>query len=107
MNNYIEIYINNKFNEIPKDEISYINNLLPFYLNIKNNNLANLFAYYHYKLNYLFSFMNDKLSSNNHFNAHESRGLINIINNIENIAKELKNTEYILILIHTIQFAFF
>ncbi len=95
MNNHIEIFINNKSNQIPSEESNYINNFLPFYTDVKNDNIAFLFAYYHYKFNSLFSFMNSKLNSNNqHYNADQSRELMAIIDDLESVSKELKHTKY-------------
>lgn len=95
MNNHIEIFINNKSNQIPSNDIDYVNIFLLFYADVKNNNLAYLFAYYHYKLNSLFTFMNSKLNSDNHhYNADPSRELIAIIDDLENVSKELKHTKY-------------
>lgn len=95
MNNHIEIFISNKCNEIPTLETSDINNFLPFYAEIANDNIAYLFAYYHYKFNSLFQFMNYKLSANNHhYNADESRELIRIIDDLESLISTLKATKY-------------
>ncbi len=95
MNNHIEIFINNKSNQIPSNDIDYINNFLPFYTDVKNDNIAYLFAYYHYKLNSLFAFMNSKLNSDNyHYNADPSRELIAIVDDLESVSRELKHTKY-------------
>ncbi|MCJ8327691.1 MAG: protein kinase family protein [Campylobacterales bacterium] len=95
MNNHIEIFINNKCNELPSDDSTYIIKLLPFYVDVKNENMAYLFAYYHYKFNSLFYFMNSKINSDNyHYNADPSRELISIIYDLESLSKEVKNTEY-------------
>lgn len=95
MNNHIEIFINNKSNQIPSNDIDYINNFLPFYADVKNDNIAYLFAYYHYKLNSLFAFMNSKLNSDNyHYNADPSRELIAIVDDLESVSRELKHTKY-------------
>lgn len=95
MNQYKEIYLQNKANEfaiedIKKYEIKY----LPFYSDINNDDLAHIFSYFHYKLNKLFSFLNDKINVNHHFNADESRELISLIKDILQIKKELENTKY-------------
>ncbi|WP_196777538.1 protein kinase domain-containing protein [Malaciobacter marinus] len=95
MSNHIEIFINNKSNQIPSNDIDYINDFLPFYADVKNDNIAYLFAYYHYKFNSLFNFMNSKLNSDNHhYNADPSRELIAIIDDLESVSRELKNTKY-------------
>lgn len=95
MNNHTEVFISNKCNEIPTLETSSINNFLPFYTEISNDNIAYLFAYYHYKFNNLFQFMNYKLTSNNHhYNAEESRELIRVIDDLESLNSTLKVTKY-------------
>lgn len=92
---YIEIFITNKSNEISIEEKGYINHYLPFYAHIPNDDLAYLFAFFHYKFNKLFQFMNNKIRTiNHHYNASESRDLISIIDDEVQLFKELKNSKY-------------
>jgi predicted nucleotide-binding protein len=92
--NYIDIFIKNKYDEIPTDYIEDINKLLPFYSDIPRDDLTYLFAYLHYKFNSLFEFMNDKMNGNNHYNAHESRELISTIDLKQKLDKALINSQY-------------
>lgn len=60
-----------------------------------NPKLSKIFAIVHTKLNELISFMFAKQSSpGKHYNADESRYLINYINFISEMQFELKNSEY-------------
>ncbi|WP_419763678.1 MAG: protein kinase family protein [Arcobacter sp.] len=91
---YIEIYIDNKYLELINEEIkSMIIKYLPFYDNIENVKIKYLFAYFHFNFNTLFNFLNQKIY-NSHYNAHESRELINSINEINNLLNELENYKY-------------
>ncbi len=79
MSQHIKIFIKNKCNEITENNLDGINKFLPFYVNIIDDDLAYLFAYMHYKFNNLFDFLNYKFLNNRHFNAHESRELLTLI----------------------------
>lgn len=57
-----------------------------------------IFAYFHQELNDLFGFMNNKSKINNHYNADESRALLDIIDELKLLLKATNNTEYKLIL---------
>jgi len=95
MNQYKEIYLQNKANEFTTEDIKkHVIQYLPFYHDISNDDLAYLLAYFHYKLNELFSFLNYKIDVNRHFNADESRDLISLINSILQVNKELEKTIY-------------
>lgn len=94
MNEHIKIFIKNKANQIPDTTLNETNVFLPFYDIITNNDLAYLFAYMHYKFNNLFEFINYKLSTNKHYNAHESRELMYLIELYRKIDKALLGTEY-------------
>lgn len=48
-----------------------------------------VFGYFHQELNDLFTFLNTKNQSNKHFNADASRQLLFIINNIEDLNRDL------------------
>lgn len=60
------------------------------YENITDENLKNLFAIIHHNLNDLFSFMSRK--NNGHFNAHESRLLLEYIKLYDDMKYILQNT---------------
>ena len=49
MSEFIEVFIEQEANSIPVNNISEINKFLPYYKNIINDNLAYLFAYFHFK----------------------------------------------------------
>ncbi|WP_295005541.1 nucleotide-binding protein [Sulfurimonas sp.] len=74
VNKNIEVFVSKKFNEcITEDNEEYI-------------------------ANYLFQYMNDKISSNNsyggHYNAHESKELLNTIELKDKFQQVFKNTGY-------------
>lgn len=95
MSEFIEVFIEQEANRIPVNNISEINKFLPYYKNIINDNLAYLFAYFHFKFNNLFEFLNYKMDvRGRHYNADESRELISIINDEKNLYNELKNSIY-------------
>ncbi len=94
MTDYKQIFIKNKANEIPSDCKEKINKYLPFYKDINSDDLSYIFAYLHYKFNDLFQFMNEKMTKGRHYNADESRELIALIDNKEQLSKELQSTKY-------------
>lgn len=94
MSEFIEVFIEQEANSIPVNNISEINKFLPYYKNIINDNLAYLFAYFHFKLNNLLEFLYYKIDVNRHYNADSSRELLSIINNEKNLYNELKNSSY-------------
>jgi hypothetical protein len=49
-----------------------------------------IFSIFHQKLNQLFEFMNRKMNSNKHYNAAQSRELLDIMAKIENLSSSLK-----------------
>ncbi len=57
-----------------------------------------IFSFFHQELNELFWFMSQKSKSNSHFNAHESRYLLSIIDDLREILRITNNTEYKVIL---------
>lgn len=90
----IEILINRIYKIcMEKTHIGKYGNYLPFYENIQPKTLAHLFAYFHFAFNSLFDFMNHKLY-NRHFNADDSRELIEIIKYYKMLANALKNYKY-------------
>lgn len=94
MDEFIEIFIKNKANEIPTHNAEYINKFLPFYTTIVNDDLAYIFAYLHFSYNSLFQFLNEKIAVNRHYNAGESRELISIVDLYKRLDKSLKNSIY-------------
>lgn len=61
-----------------------------YYNNFENDNLMEIFSIIHSNLNDLFTFMNSKNSNNGgHYNAHESRQLIELIEQIRIIKAKL------------------
>ena len=92
MNN-LEIFISNKFQEIIQEDTNYFTNL-GFYSNIEDEKLSFIFSYFHYYFNNLFKFMNKKNHKGGHFNANESRELLELIDLEENMFKALKNSKY-------------
>ena len=46
-------------------------------------NIQKIFAYFHQQFNCLFDFLNQKNTVNKHYNAHESRQLIDLIEEFE------------------------
>lgn len=93
MDSNIEIFIKNKCNEISSDHAGDINKFLPFYTAVANDDLAYLFAYLQYRFNSLFDFLNYKLN-NHHYNAHESRELIFLIELYRKLNKALNGTKF-------------
>ena len=98
MEEFIEIFIKNKANEIPDKYTENINKFLPFYTTIQNDDLAYLFAYLHFSYNSLFEFLNNKISVNRHYNADASRELIFVIDLYNKLDKSLNKTKYEFIL---------
>ncbi len=94
MEEFIEIFIKNKANEIPTHSAEYINKFLPFYATVTNDDLAYLFAYLHSSYNSLFQFLNDKIAVNHRYNADASRELISTIDMYKRLEKSLKDTAY-------------
>ena len=64
----------------------------PLYSNIENKSLKQLFAIMHQRFNALFEFMKSKKKGNGHFNASESRELLNLIKLYEDMQYVLRET---------------
>jgi predicted nucleotide-binding protein len=94
MDEFIEIFIKNKANEIPTHNVENISKFLPFYTTVSNDDLAYIFAYLHSSYNSLFQFLNGKISVNRHYNADESRELISVIDIYKGLDKSLKDSVY-------------
>ena len=76
-----------------KTNIGQYGNYLVFYENVQPKTLAHLFAYFHFSFNSSFEFMNHKLY-NRHYNAEDSRYLIEIIKYYKMLGNALKNYKY-------------
>ena len=98
MDEFIEIFIKNKANEIPDSHKDNISKFLPFYTIVANDDLAYLFAYLHSSYNGLFQLLNFKLSVNQRFIADKSRELIAVIDMYKSLYKSLQDTDYKFIL---------
>ncbi|MFP3845714.1 protein kinase domain-containing protein [Priestia filamentosa] len=91
----IEIFLSMKvkqlLNNFSQENIALYKN---FYREVNYEDLRIIFSILHTSLNKLFSFMNDKNSSRSgHYNAHESRQLIDLIEIIRVIQANLKEEE--------------
>lgn len=91
LNKNLEVIINKFYAKFIQyqDDFNDLQTYLPFYENITPINLSHLFAYFHFSINSLFEFMNNKMEVNGHFNAEESRRLKYLIENIEKLLKSL------------------
>lgn len=84
----LDDFIENHKNIIIKD----VN--LRIYEDFWFKNFQTIFAFFHQELNELFGFMNQKNKINKHFNADESRYLLNIIDELRDFLKEINKSEY-------------
>lgn len=88
-NKDIEIYIDNKYDDlIGTEKLGSLSKYLEFYRDIEYEELKYLFSFFHSSLNNSFKFLNSKLY-NRHYNAEESRVLIALIDNIEQVLNAL------------------
>lgn len=97
VSNKIELIINDLLKNITVGDID--ENYMNLYgVDKKSNSVENkaniIFSYYHQKLNRLFDFMNRKISSNYHYNANESRELIEAIKTITLLRQELAKSKF-------------
>lgn len=84
----IQYFLKQKFEQYQLNEVV---RTIELYNNISNQYQQNLFAILHQEFNRLFNFMYSK--SNGHFNAAESRQLMDYIKLYEDMEYVLKNTE--------------
>lgn len=77
-NSYLDVQLNKLTSRFETDGVAIYKGL---YKNIKNQRLKEIFSIYHFNLNELFSFMNEKNSPGfgGHYNADPSRDLIELI----------------------------
>jgi len=89
------IYINTKVDDhFERFTYENVNRYIDFYDDIKFPVFKELFSSIHFYLNYLFKFLNGKLKSNRHYNAHESRQLMFLIDEIFSMQSTLKGSDY-------------
>ncbi|HSE60981.1 MAG TPA: protein kinase family protein [Candidatus Saccharimonadales bacterium] len=65
--------------------------------------IQKIFAYFHQQFNYLFDFLNQKNTVNKHYNAHESRELIELIDVFEEFQYSLKQVGHEIVLAKSYQ----
>ena len=85
----INNYFYNKIDEYGEENV---NRLIALYESVPNERLKRIFSIIHFQLNYLFKYLNERLT-NGHYTAQESRELIYWIDQIEEIQSNLKNTD--------------
>lgn len=85
---YLDTALRIKLNELNEEESK---KYIGFYDNIHNENLKRILSIYHNKLNSLFEYLNSRLI-NGHFTAQESRELISVIQEVENLKIKLRGT---------------
>lgn len=95
--NKTELIINDFIKSIVVEDIE--KNYINLYGVVKNPNSSEnkmnlFFAFYHQKINWLFDFMNQKIRSNFHYNAHQSRELIETIGTINSFKNQLDKSEF-------------
>jgi tRNA A-37 threonylcarbamoyl transferase component Bud32 len=97
-NRNLEVVLNNIYKKciIEDEDFENLQSYLPFYEDILPQKLAHIFSYFHFSLNSLFGFLNQKIGINGHYNADQSRELIWLIDNINTLLKALEsiNTKY-------------
>ena len=86
--------LNLKINQLSAHETEKVVLFYDFYKDISNEKLKEIFSILHNSLNSLFSFMNYKNNpgAGGHYNAHESRMLIEIIDIIRVLQASIKDT---------------
>lgn len=85
----IDNYFQNKIDEYGEENV---NRLIALYESVPNERLKTIFSKIHFQLNYLFKYLNERLT-NGHYTAQESRELIYWIDQIEEIQSNLKKTD--------------
>ena len=88
---YVETKKEEYFERITHDNI---NRLIHLYEDISFPVFKEFFSSFHFHLNKLFKHLNAKLQSNGHYNAHESRSLMFLIEHLFSMQSTLKNTKY-------------
>ena len=79
-------------NKLEENKLMEVVRTEPLYSNIENKSLKQLFAIMHQRFNALFEFMKSKKKGNGHFNASESRELLNLIKLYEDMQYVLRET---------------
>lgn len=85
---YLDTALRIKLNELDEEESK---KYIDFYDSISNENLKIILSIYHNKLNRLFEYLNSRLV-NGHFTANESRELLSVIKEFEDLKVKLKGT---------------
>ncbi|MGE6630825.1 protein kinase domain-containing protein [Bacillus sp. NPDC077027] len=89
------IYINNKIDDhFAKFSYENVNRYIDFYEDISVPEFKEFFSSYHYNLNRLFKFLNGKSKNNKHYNAHQSRELMYLVEELQSTQSNLKGTKY-------------
>lgn len=73
-----------------KRELVFVDNIYKQIYNEYPDKYKRFFSIFHQNINSLFNFMNQKMDNNRHFNANESRELIEIISKINDLNFNLK-----------------
>ncbi|MCL2441464.1 MAG: abortive infection family protein [Treponema sp.] len=73
-----------------KRELVFVDNIYKQIYNEYPDKYKRIFSIFHQNINSLFNFMNQKMDNNRHFNANESRELIEIISKINDLNFNLK-----------------
>lgn len=83
--NFLMGFSNKVMGQLPEERL---------YESVEDNRLRFCFAVFQNQFNALFSFLNEKAKSNNHFNADPSRDLIILIDKYEEFEHALSRTDY-------------
>lgn len=89
LDNYLKIKLTQYSNKYNTEKKSLFQ---PFYNHLGNTYLIDIFSILHSNINDLFEFLNYKNSSNGHYNAEDSRQLLDIIEQIKTLQAKLTNT---------------
>lgn len=95
-NSHVDVVINNIYKKciINEEDFENLQSYLLFYEDISPVSLSQLFSYFHFSLNSLFGFINNKMKVyGRHYNAEQSRELIWLIETIENTIKSLEDLQ--------------
>lgn len=88
------VFISNKLEEyIQRYGTDHINRYIDLYGSISDQNLREIFALLHYKINDLFKYLNGRIT-NGHYTAHESRELLYLIDELNTLKANLKGTDF-------------
>lgn len=88
LDNFLKIKLTQFINKYDSQKISLFK---PYYIHFGHSSLNDIFPILHSNLNDLFDFLNHKNSSNGHYNAADSRQLLDIIEQIRILQAKLTN----------------